>query len=55
MKTDFQKIKSDVEEIQKMQAEALNTVQTELRAMLSSLQALEVKALSDEVSGFCFK
>lgn len=53
VKRDFARIKLEVAEIQKMQAEALNTVRSELTSMISSLQTLGDRCLTSEVcAGF---
>jgi len=49
VKEEFSKIKEDVLEIQKMQAEALNNVKVELEKMVTSLSALDNKVLHSEV------
>lgn len=50
VKEEFSKIKEDVLEIQKMQAEALNNVKVELEKMVTSLSALDNKVLHSEDS-----
>ena len=50
VKADFVKIKQDLAEVQKQQAEMLDMARVEFNKLISTLSSLENKVLSPEVS-----
>ena len=52
VKADFVKIKQDLVEVQKQQAEMLDMARVEFNKLISTLSSLENKVLSPEVSVF---